>query len=107
LPADVKLEDADININYLENEDESGCFAEVTYEYEGMAVGSAKLQFEPKEAEGGIDFSKNLATGISIVVINIWYVVLAVVLLAIFIAVILGVRRVRKRKNRWVWKEKK
>ena len=91
LPRGVELSDLDAKLSY-NKESDNGNFAKVTYSYEGMKLGTAKLSLQKVDVK---DTSMKIFDD-NTIYINIWYVVILGVILVVAVAVLI----IKKRKNR-------
>jgi D-alanyl-D-alanine carboxypeptidase len=108
LPTGVELNDLDTKLTYLNGDSKDG-FAEVTYSYEGMEMGTARLYLQLSSSTTSFDFDEHETLDATqeetsqakifssnTIYINIWYLVIALVVLIIIILLIL----IRRKKNR-------
>lgn len=91
LPKGLELSDLDTKLSYNKKSDSEN-FAKVTYSYEGMKLGTAKLSLQKLDVK---DKSMKIFDD-NTIYINIWYlIILVIVLLGAIITFI-----IKKRKNR-------
>ena len=91
LPRGLELADLDTKLFY-NKESSSGNFAKVTYSYEGMKLGTAQLSLQKTDI-------KNTDMKIfdeHTIYINIWYIIVAGILLITILIIFI----IKKRKNR-------
>lgn len=108
LPAGTSFEDTDATLTYIQDENNTtSSFADVTYKYKGMEVGSGKLKLVSHIDEefdfGAHEEKPEKEAPKKEIFVNIWYVIGGILLVAILaVAVIYGGSYFRylKRKQR-------
>lgn len=103
IPKNVNVSDLDTSLSYLNGDEDA--FAQVTYSYEGMKLGTAKLKLQLTSSKNTFDFTAHEASTQDIQVssssnhtssVNIWLLVVVVVVVVGIIIVFIF----KKRKNR-------
>ena len=102
LPNGVEASDLDTKLSYLDGD--SDTFAEVTYSYEGMKLGTVKLNLKLESSKNTFDFttheastqdSQQSSSSNHTIFVNIWLLVAAVVVVVGIIIVLI----LKKRKK--------